>query len=1383
MVAVGITPLGDQLAAMQRTLSFLTSRVSRLESTVEQVAEECKENARLVTRQAPFESMMSCRSEAPSCRSEVLSAPPSLMVASRGSMGYAHTAPAPLWSAPPGKRPSLQAIAGHLGNPSSSDLGELSCCGASMQGDSCCPSVIEEQIHPTALGPQRTEDPARSAATPRSSLPLGCSAASSAAALALSPIEFSPGTTSLQSTTKPALPEDESPSAASSSSPARRRGRSETETGGAASPAATRKASPRNSSPRNSLQQAAQQEKGNDGMTSLHWAAVKNLRSFCTSLLDGNGNSNEKGIEPNGRDSCQWTALHHAAANGSLDVCRALLDHGSFTVAGATADEGQTALHIAVENDFQEVARLLLEHPSFSEAVNVVDHLGRTALHVAAVNGHTALMRFILNAPAFTSLRRKDNQGRTALVLAVMDGQEEAFQTIVDHDTFSLKMAAGCSDDLAEAAQLARGPLVDLVKRAQAQAQGVASTPPGSTNTKDPPPRQQEQTSSPRSTGNGQRSDHNDRRLSTASSRTSLDGSRFAKALAKRAGDRSRSTTPEPSRSAPRGVASSGGAKDIDAVGDADQLPRAAALPTQAAGSLATVGVATASEPQHHAVDGATPAALRATLAAAMGGAPEEAAPPPRHEASAVLLPGPFLGAAKKREKSPSASSTTSSICRPAPSSVLSTEAASSSSAGSVSGVGSAGADHISRSGPSTPRSSMAASGSSSQTAQTKSGGSLVGALLGPATPRASQEEDDGGRLQNEAKDASSEATDSPLSNCATIADVSAAACAPGAAAQTEATSSAPESAVTSAGKGAEPSNDPPKDGVTAAAALSATEVGPKATTTSSSPSPSAVPSAATGSSAAASSSAPFAAACQEAARTALPSYCQPTAASRSRVLSTVMGGDLADRRRKETAGSEGLYPPRHLIQETPDFRRDVFMQPTDSLLLPPASEYDEASHSQSVTDFAATSVGALHSGLFLHEEASVDVDMVLPDSRGLEESWEAPVPSVSQSPMILPSKAAASGAGSKSARAQMPAALPLQQEQEVCVELGGAEDARLNETAGLSSGSGAVASSASRSASHSEKRRAASGSPPDIVKADRLAGGGGARRHSLTVSPQGEVEQKLRRSASQSRRGSLGGQRYRDSAWPLSNLVFDAPAESPAQAGAVEDADAPVLFGKDGGDDAVFARARLGSMTLQSNLGGITFQSPLAGQHASVPSDALPMQGMAEPLHATAPGSSDGAVMSGLEVPATASSQSAVRERARSAGRPSARGGSRAQSKGISSRARGSSSSAAAAEAAATPARTASAASGALASIAAAARAGALVVPGKEVSSIQPSEASARAGRKNSLLAWQASRAPAAAMAVEESRPVRRSPSEERQAVARSRSSTVGGGRRHTQA
>lgn len=89
-----------------------------------------------------------------------------------------------------------------------------------------------------------------------------------------------------------------------------------------------------------------------DGMNALHLAVNNRLTTIVQKLLKNYI------LEINTQDNKMNTALHYAAINDDVNICRALLDHGaSIDIKNSS---GETALHLATGESNKDVIYLFL---------------------------------------------------------------------------------------------------------------------------------------------------------------------------------------------------------------------------------------------------------------------------------------------------------------------------------------------------------------------------------------------------------------------------------------------------------------------------------------------------------------------------------------------------------------------------------------------------------------------------------------------------------------------------------------------------------------------------------------------------------------------------------------------------------------------------------------------------------------------------------------------------------------------------------------------------------------------------------------------------------------------------------------------------------------
>ncbi|XP_058815221.1 ankyrin repeat domain-containing protein 39 [Topomyia yanbarensis] len=109
------------------------------------------------------------------------------------------------------------------------------------------------------------------------------------------------------------------------------------------------------------------------------------------------------------RDNSGYTALHYAARNGHLSICRILLDSGISV--DETTHGGATALHRAAMMGHHQIVELLLTRKADPL---LQDSDGKTALHRAAERGHLDTCRILVRQNG-TAATIRDGKGNTPL--------------------------------------------------------------------------------------------------------------------------------------------------------------------------------------------------------------------------------------------------------------------------------------------------------------------------------------------------------------------------------------------------------------------------------------------------------------------------------------------------------------------------------------------------------------------------------------------------------------------------------------------------------------------------------------------------------------------------------------------------------------------------------------------------------------------------------------------------------------------------------------------------------------------------------------------------------------------------------------------------------
>jgi ankyrin repeat protein len=123
-----------------------------------------------------------------------------------------------------------------------------------------------------------------------------------------------------------------------------------------------------------------------------------------------------QGMDVNGKDEFNWTALHLAAQEGQEQVCELLINYGADL--RAATNKGWTPLHVAAFYGQTWTAELLIKKGA---SVGFTDNNGWIALHMAARKGHAGTLELLLNRGS--EINKRENNGWTPLHLAAYNGQ------------------------------------------------------------------------------------------------------------------------------------------------------------------------------------------------------------------------------------------------------------------------------------------------------------------------------------------------------------------------------------------------------------------------------------------------------------------------------------------------------------------------------------------------------------------------------------------------------------------------------------------------------------------------------------------------------------------------------------------------------------------------------------------------------------------------------------------------------------------------------------------------------------------------------------------------------------------------------------------------
>ncbi|XP_015759142.1 PREDICTED: transient receptor potential cation channel subfamily A member 1 homolog isoform X2 [Acropora digitifera] len=169
----------------------------------------------------------------------------------------------------------------------------------------------------------------------------------------------------------------------------------------------------------------------NYGLSPLHYAASKGNLTAVRELLQCDG------IKIDQKDASRSTPLHCAAADGAVEVVKALLDAGADVT--ARDNEERTPIHLACTDNKIDTVQVLFEHVENSEnGYDISDMLegknkeGETALHAAVKGGCLDIVKLCLDKGAKVRARR----GNLAhpLHIAAINGHVKIAACLIEHN-------------------------------------------------------------------------------------------------------------------------------------------------------------------------------------------------------------------------------------------------------------------------------------------------------------------------------------------------------------------------------------------------------------------------------------------------------------------------------------------------------------------------------------------------------------------------------------------------------------------------------------------------------------------------------------------------------------------------------------------------------------------------------------------------------------------------------------------------------------------------------------------------------------------------------------------------------------------------------------
>jgi uncharacterized protein len=155
-----------------------------------------------------------------------------------------------------------------------------------------------------------------------------------------------------------------------------------------------------------------------DGMTALHWAALRDDLDAARALVEARANvtaTNRYGVTP----------LSLACQNGNTAMVELLLGHGADP--NTTLRGGETALLTAARTGRPGPVKALLQHGA---DVNARERRGQTALMWAAADGHTEVVELLIKAGADIHAALPDS-GFKPFFFAARQGHTDVVRTLL----------------------------------------------------------------------------------------------------------------------------------------------------------------------------------------------------------------------------------------------------------------------------------------------------------------------------------------------------------------------------------------------------------------------------------------------------------------------------------------------------------------------------------------------------------------------------------------------------------------------------------------------------------------------------------------------------------------------------------------------------------------------------------------------------------------------------------------------------------------------------------------------------------------------------------------------------------------------------------------
>ena len=125
--------------------------------------------------------------------------------------------------------------------------------------------------------------------------------------------------------------------------------------------------------------------------------------------------------------------------DGDLEGVRAAIARGEDV--NGVDDQNVTGLMWAVGRGHYSVVEVLLQQPSLD--MNSINDHGTTAVYYACLNNKVIALRMLLGDPRLTSVNTRDPEGRTPLMIAVLNNRVGCVRELARVEGLDLETSGG----------------------------------------------------------------------------------------------------------------------------------------------------------------------------------------------------------------------------------------------------------------------------------------------------------------------------------------------------------------------------------------------------------------------------------------------------------------------------------------------------------------------------------------------------------------------------------------------------------------------------------------------------------------------------------------------------------------------------------------------------------------------------------------------------------------------------------------------------------------------------------------------------------------------------------------------------------------------------